>query len=182
MIVRGTWWPTATSSSPTKGPLSGSGSIKVLLHSSHIRKFTPCAEHNVAGQAHGASSSSLIAISPVYLVWEGKGASCGNCAHGACHHDQSYYIPHPSSSSPFVPPINNLVDTHKAVMDIFAPDSQELRELIQGPGDVEWRYVPPLNLPEAGRGRLSSAGTTCDINARRSYPASYSAHSKSPRT
>jgi len=26
---------------------------------------------------------------------------------------------------------------------MFAPNSQELRELIQGPGDVEWRYVLP---------------------------------------
>jgi hypothetical protein len=59
-----------------------------------------------------------------------------------------YYIPqyHTASSthrSPLcsTPPITCLI-THNIVMDVkFAPDSQELRDLIQGPGDVEWRYV-----------------------------------------
>jgi hypothetical protein len=61
-----------------------------------------------------------------------------------------------------------------------ATNSQDLRELIQGPGDVEWRYVVPLFF-QTSRERRSSAGMTCGINVRRSFLAFYSVLSKSPR-
>ncbi len=65
-----------------------------------------------------------------------------------------------------------------------AANSQELRELIQGPGDVEWRYVLPLCFQTSRELALSrsSAGMTCGISARRSYLASYLVPFKSPRT
>jgi len=85
----------------------------------------------------------------------------------------------PLVDASFCSALHHLVSHATIVM--FAPNSQELRELIQGPGDVEWRYdlAPVLSNPV--RGLLSSAGMTCGISVRRFYLASYSALFKSQR-
>jgi hypothetical protein len=85
---------------------------------------------------------------------------------------------------PPTPTVTSVIHA-KIGMDVkFAPNSQELRELIQGPGDVEWRCVsktPFAFKPFAGRVGLSSTDTTCGISVRRSCLVSCSAPFRSPK-
>ena len=56
----------------------------------------------------------------------GNGVTNGITVNTAPRVDASFALPY-------------IIVSHATIV-MFAPNSQELRELIQGPGDVEWRY------------------------------------------
>lgn len=128
----------------TRTGLPGSSSINVL--SRDVR--TMAAGQNtkwqdkLTGYLRRHSYVSGVVGKKGTRLWESRrwtGRRCGGrglssiVLHTTC--DTPLLIPNPL----FQPTVIIII-----TMDVkFAPDSQELRDLIQGPGDVEWRYVLP---------------------------------------